>query len=641
MSDKKTFYITTPIYYPSDNLHIGHAYTTVAADTMARYKKMRGFDTYFLTGSDEHGQKIQRRAHAAGKQPKEFVDEIIANFKHLWQVLEIDNDDFIRTTDAHHMRICQELFQKIYDQGDIYKSEYAGWYCTDCETFFTELQVGEEHLCPDCGRAVEMMKEESYFFRMNKYADRWLQFITENPDFIRPESRRNEMVNFVRQGLEDLCVSRTTFDWGIPVPFDQKHVIYVWFDALINYISALQGKGDGSLYEKFWPADVHLVGKDIIRFHTIIWPIMLMALDLPLPECVLGHGWVLIDSDKMSKSKGNVIDPIYLCQKYGVEAVRYFLMREMGYGLDCNYSEELLGLRINNDLANDYGNLLSRTTGMIEKFQDSVIAAPGEATEFDADLIALAQTMPENFGRLMDKMEWSNALAELWKLVNKANKYIDDAAPWALNKAGEQGKLASVLYNMAEVLRFVTVMVTSVMPGLPERVWRQLGIESLSQLHTWDSLDWGRLPAGTKISRGEPLFPRIDLAALAAEAKPAAPAAAAAPAMEPIGPACTIDDFARLDLRVVKVLACEKVANTDKLLKFTLELGPEQRTVLSGIAEFYQPDELLGKNLVLIANLQPVKIRGIESQGMLLSAMEGKKLRVIEAPDMPSGAKIS
>jgi len=443
MSDKPTFYITTPIYYPSDNLHIGHAYTTVAADTMARYKKMRGYDAYFLTGSDEHGQKIQRRAAAANMEPKEFVDQIIKSFKELWKILQVENDDFIRTTDAHHEKYAQELFQQIYEQGDIYKSEYEGWYCTSCETFFTELQVGEEHVCPDCGKPAELMKEESYFFRMSKYADRWLKFIEENPDFIQPESRRNEMVNFVKPGLEDLCVSRTTFDWGIKVPFDEKHVIYVWFDALINYISALK-KDDNSLYEKFWPADVHLVGKDIIRFHTIIWPIMLMAAGLPLPKHVLGHGWVLLGDGKMSKSKGNVVDPVILCDRYGSDAIRYFLMREMQYGQDCTYSEANLALRINNDLANDYGNLLSRTTGMLEKFQEGLVLAPSAGTDFDADLIQLAKDTPVAFAALMDKMEWANALAELWKLVGKANKYIDDVAPWALNKEGKKEELAKV-----------------------------------------------------------------------------------------------------------------------------------------------------------------------------------------------------
>ena len=493
MSDKPAFYITTPIYYPSSNLHIGHAYTTVAADTMTRYKRMRGFDCYFLTGSDEHGQKIQRAAAKAGKTPQAFVDEIVATFKELWAVLDIQYDHFVRTTDDYHVKYCQDLFQQIYDQGDIYKSEYQGWYCTSCETFFTETQVGTEHICPDCGQHVETAKEESYFFRMSKYADRWLKFIEDNPNFIRPESRRNEMVNFVKSGLEDLCVSRTTFDWGIPVPFDSKHVIYVWFDALINYISALKREGGEGLYEKFWGAPcTHLVGKDIIRFHTVIWPIMLMAAGLPLPHDVMGHGWVLLgDGGKMSKSKGNVVDPRVLVKKYSVDAIRYFLMREMAYGQDSSYSEEALAMRINTDLANDYGNLLSRATGMIAKFQASVVLAPAEPTEFDAELIALAQATPANFGRLMDEMKWQDALSELWKLVNKANKYIDDAAPWKLNKSGEQAKLASVLYNMVEVVRFVTVMVAPVMPSTPAQVWAQLGIGDQPQLHTWDSLTWG------------------------------------------------------------------------------------------------------------------------------------------------------
>ncbi len=648
MSSKPTFYITTPIYYPSDNLHIGHAYTTVAADTMTRYKKMRGYEAYFLTGSDEHGQKIQRRAADAGMSPQAFVDGIIENFKTLWQVLEVENDDFIRTTDPAHMRYCQELFQQIYDQGDIYKSEYEGWYCTSCETFFTELQVGEAHACPDCGKPAERMKEESYFFKMSKYADRWLKFIEENPDFIQPDSRRHEMVNFVKQGLEDLCVSRTTFNWGIPVPFDQRHVIYVWFDALINYISALKKEGE-DLYEKFWPADVHLVGKDIIRFHTIIWPIMLMAANLPLPKTVLGHGWVLLGEGKMSKSRGNVVDPILLCGRYGADAIRYFLMREMPFGQDCSYSEGALALRINNDLANDYGNLLSRATGMIEKFQAGVVKAPAAATEFDGELIELAKDTPERYARLMDQMEWANALAELWKLVGKANKYIDDAAPWALNKAGDSAKLATVLYNMAEVIRLVTIMAAPVMPGLPERVWEQLGISAQPGLTDWDSLEWGRFPAGILIRRGQPLFPRIDLAAIAqAAAEDGAMAETAAEPepepedmMEPLAAPCVYDDFAKIDLRVVKVLTCEKVPKADKLLCFSLEMGREVRTVLSGIAQWYQAEELVGKKLVLVANLAPRTIRGVESHGMLLSAQYGDALKVVEAPDLPTGSKLS
>ncbi len=645
MSEKPAFYITTPIYYPSSNLHIGHAYTTVAADTMTRYKRMRGYDCYFLTGSDEHGQKIQRAAAKAGKTPKEFVDEIVASFQELWGMLNIGYDHFVRTTDDYHVKFCQELFQKIYDQGDIYKSEYEGWYCTSCETFFTETQVGPEHVCPDCGQKVEKAKEESYFFRMSKYADRWLKFIEENPDFILPESRRNEMVNFVKSGLEDLCVSRTTFDWGIPVPFDSKHVIYVWFDALINYVSALKRFGDDALYNKFWGEPcTHLVGKDIIRFHTIIWPIMLMAAGLPLPKNVLGHGWVLLgDGGKMSKSKGNVVDPRVLVKKYSVDAIRYFLMKEMAYGQDATYSEESLAMRINTDLANDYGNLLSRATGMLTKFQDAVVLAPGEPTEFDADLIALAKATPENFGRLMDEMKWQDALNELWKLVAKANKYVDDAAPWALNKAGDKAKLASVLYNMVEVVRFVTIMISPVMPSTPEKVWQQLGISDRTDLHTWDSLVWGSYPAGNKIDRGEPLFPRIDIDALddlpvaGSEPKEAVPEQ---PACDPVAAAITIDDFDKVDIRVVKVLECAKVPKADRLLQFKIEMAGEEFTVLSGIAQWYKPEELVGKKLLWCANLTPRKIRGIESRGMLMSVAQGDDLAVVEAPDLPTGSRL-
>ncbi len=657
MSEKKTFYITTPIYYPSDNPHIGHAYTTVACDSMNRYKKMRGFDSYFLTGTDEHGQKLQRRAADAGMEPKEFIDGIILKFKDLWRTLMIDYDDFIRTTDDRHKKYAQDLFQAIYDKGDIYKAEYEGWYCIPCETFFTARQASEDKLCPDCGRPLETMKEESYFFKMSKYTDAWLKFIEENPDFIRPESRRKEMVNFVKQGLEDLCVSRTTFDWGIKVPFDQRHVIYVWFDALINYISALKENGEGKdIYNQYWPADVHMVGKDIIRFHTIIWPIILMAADLPLPKCVLGHGWVLIDDGKMSKSKGNVVDPIVLSQKYSPDAIRYFLMREMGYGLDCNYTEEGMALRINTDLANDYGNLLSRATGMLNKFQEGIIIKPTVATEFDAELIALAEAMPQRFGDLMDQMRFSDALAELWKLVNKANKYIDDTAPWALNKNGEKDKLAAVLYNIAETMRIVTIMATPIMPAIAQKVWQQLNITEQTELHSWDSLKWGLLPGDIKINRGEPLFPRLDLenidqlplktenqqAAKASDAPQAVATEEEFIAME-LEAEVTIDQFKTMDMRVVKVLACEKVPKTDKLLKFDLQMGTERRTIISGIAEFYQPEELVGKNLIAIANLKPVKIRGIVSKGMLLSAVNDAdhKLELLEVPSIESGTRIS
>ncbi len=635
---KDKFYITTPIYYPSDKLHIGHAYTTVAADAMTRYKRQRGYDAYFLTGTDEHGLKIQQRAAEAGQPPQEFVDGIVAGIKQLWQLLNIDYSDFIRTTESRHEQVVQRLFQKIYDQGDIYKSEYSGWYCMPCETFFTEHQLAEGHVCPDCGRPVQLAQEESYFFKMSKYADQWLKFIEDNPDFIQPDTRRNEMINFVKQGLEDLCVSRTTFDWGIKVPFDSKHVVYVWFDALVNYISALGvDSDDDSKYQKYWPADVHLMAKDIIRFHSIIWPIILMAAGLPLPKKVVAHGWLLMQDGKMSKSKGNVVDPVVLAEKYGVDAIRFFLLREMAYGMDANYSEEALVNCINIDLANDYGNLLSRTTAMIEKFLGGEVAPGSEGTEFDAALRELAAQTPANMAKYMDKLDIANAIAEIWKLVGKANKYIDDTAPWALNKNGETEKLKTVMYNLAEVLRQVTILISPVMPNVAAKVWQQLGLDAATAGQDWEALAWGGFPAGAKIQRGEALFPRIDWEKqLAEENEGAAEESAAAeePMAEiaPIKPEISIEDFERIDLRVCQVVACEKVKKADKLLQLTVKLGNEERTVVSGIAQYYQPDELVGRQVVLVANLKPAKLRGIESRGMILAASDGDKLQVLQVP---------
>ncbi|MDD2496776.1 MAG: methionine--tRNA ligase [Desulfitobacteriaceae bacterium] len=647
---QKTFYITTPIYYPSDNLHIGHAYTTVAADTMARYKRMQGYDVRFLTGSDEHGQKIERKAKSVGKEPLEYVDGIVAGFKKLWEAMLIEYDDFIRTSEERHIKVVQDIFKKIYDKGDIYKSEYEGWYCTPCETHFTERQLGENKTCPDCGRPVEIVKEESYFFKMSKYADRWLKFIEENPDFIQPVTRRNEMVNFVKQGLEDLCVSRTTFDWGIPVPINDKHVIYVWFDALTNYISALgYGTEDDSLFKKYWPADVHLVGKDIVRFHTIIWPMILMAAGIELPKAVFGHGWVLLSEGKMSKSKGNVVDPLVLVDKYGVDAIRYFLMREVPFGLDGYYSEEALVTRINTDLANDFGNLLSRTTAMINKFLGGTVAAPGEGTEFDEELISLAQATPAQVEELLDKLEFSNALIAIGKMVNKANKYIDDAAPWALNKDPQgREKLGTVLYNLAEVIRLAAIMYTPFMPTMPQKVWAQLGISQAGEIHTWESLKWGLFPTGTSINRGEPIFPRIDIKELGkqeevvSETQPKQEVSQApeAPEFEPILPEITIEDFAKIDFRVAEVVSCEKVKKADKLLKLSVRVGNEVRTIVSGIAKHYTPDEMVGKKVVLVANLKPAKLRGIESRGMLLAASHGGKLEVLTLDNIESGGRI-
>lgn len=512
---KPTFYITTPIYYPSDKLHIGHAYTTVAADAIARYKKLTGYDVYFLTGSDEHGQKIERTAKANQQQPIEYVDRIVASFKNLWNKLDVQYDDFIRTTEERHKRVVQSIFEKLYQQGDIYKSTYTGKYCTPCETFFTDYQLVDGK-CPDCGRDVEVLEEESYFFKMSKYADRWLKYIEENPDFIQPTSRRNEMVSFVKQGLEDLCVSRTTFDWGIKVPFDEKHVVYVWIDALTNYISALgYGSENDALYQKYWPADLHLVGKDIMRFHTIIWPMILMALDLPLPRKVMGHGWILLEGGKMSKSKGNVVDPLVLIDKYGVDAVRYYLLRELPFGSDGYYSEEALAKRINIDLANDYGNLLSRTATMTVKYQQGILQQARPEGELDEELINLALETPKAVAEAMEGLEISAALVAIWKLVGRANKYLEETSPWSLAKDPSQGeRLNTILYNVLEVMRFATVMITPFMPNIPAKVWPQLGIADQPQLHTWESLTWGQIPAGTVVQKGAVLFPRIDLATL-------------------------------------------------------------------------------------------------------------------------------
>jgi methionyl-tRNA synthetase len=636
---KKPFYLTTPIFYPSDKLHIGHAYCTSVADTIARYKRLMNYDVFFLTGSDEHGQKIERKAQENGVTPIAYVDKIVASFQQLWKKLNISNDDFIRTTQERHRKVVQNIFQKIYDQGDIYKSAYKGWYCTPCETFWLERQLVDGK-CPDCGRSVEVLEEESYFFRMSKYQDRLLKFIEENPDFIQPVTRRNEMINFIKGGLEDLCVSRTTFDWGIPVPFDSKHIVYVWFDALVNYITAAGYLDDRKKYEKFWPADLHLVGKEIVRFHSIIWPVILMALGEPLPKQVFGHGWLIVEGDKMSKSKGNVIDPVALIDEFGPDAIRYFLLREINLGLDGNFSRQALINRINADLANDLGNLLHRTLSMVGRFRDGIIPAQGEKAAVDGELENLCNETVKNYQTTMDKYDITTTLKDVWVLISRTNKYIDETSPWALAKQAEQAsRLDTVLYNLAETLRTIAVLLSPVMPTTAEKIWQQLGLpDDLWTVRMCDITAFGGLKAGTKVNKPQQIFPRIE----EKEENDTAESSVSVqekPNFETL-PEVSIDEFAKLDLRVAKVLAAEKVAKADKLLKLEVDLGGEVRTIISGIAKHYTPEELVGQNVLMIVNLKPAKIRGIESRGMVLAASMDDKLAVVTVPDMPAGSKV-
>ena len=640
----KKFYITTPIYYPSDKLHIGHSYTTVAADAMARYKRMQGYETMFLTGTDEHGQKIETKAKDKGVTPKEYVDEVVAGIKDLWKLMNISNDRFIRTTDEYHEAAVKKIFKELYDRGDIYKGHYEGHYCTPCEAFWTETQLVDGK-CPDCGGEVHLDKEEAYFFRLSKYADRLVEYYEAHPDFIQPVSRKNEMINnFIKPGLEDLCVSRTSFTWGVPVDFDPGHIVYVWVDALSNYITAMgYGSDDPSDYEKFWPADVHLVGKEIVRFHTIIWPAMLMALDLPLPKQVFGHGWLLLQGGKMSKSKGNVVDPVVLCERYGVDAIRYFLLREIPFGSDGVFTNEALIHRINSDLANDLGNLVSRTAAMVGKYFGGQLPADQAAGDFDDDLIALATATKAEVEKNMDTLQFSTALTELWKLVSRTNKYIDETAPWALAKdEANKPRLARVLYNLCESLRMISIMLAPFLPDTAKAIGA--GLNATPDLLTWESLDtFGLLPRDSVITKGDVLFPRIDMEKELAELEAAKPAPKEEKKEENVVTLAQIgiEDFAKVELKVAKVTACEPIKKAKKLLKLTLDDGSDTpRTVASGIALYYTPEQLIGHNVIVVANLKPATLCGVESQGMILAADNGEKVTVLFADDVQPGSKV-